>query len=551
MIFMGGWESGTSLDTWTSGSYGAGAGVSTAFRRGSQYAMLFTNTTDSCKKVLPVGKDELFVQFAVFWVDDPADGVYLNFKDGLFNFASVRISGFRLALLFGNYSVAYSEVIFQTGCWYVIEVHLKLHATDGIFEARVNGLNACSFTGCTRSDACVARWRFEPGVDIVADSVGSNTLINSNVNSNNSVYREGSGSAEFDGSSSYFYIQDSNLSSNFPLKSPASGQDFTIMFWFYPDITTNNPYIISKANSFIFRCSTTTIWVEFFEMVGHNSSISGPSIAATNWYHAALRVFVRDSILINLRLYNATSTAVSNTSFSSTSSLGSFANSTSDLRIGNSALSAYFDGKMDEMLVFKGTLGDSVVDAIRTSTYTAFTPTQINAVELVTPTSNDVYFDDVIINDTSGSYNNSWPNQARISKLNAIGDGSTQQFTGPFAKKHWEIMQCNPSKTFFLSAGSTGLTEILDIDSTPVLTTDICALDAIAYGRTEPVSGVAPDVNSFTFFLKSGSDIYNATSPITLTSGLSIVEYIWETSPISGVTWSSAEIDGLYLGVKT
>lgn len=563
MIFMSGWETGFATDTWTSGSFGTGTGVSTTYRRGSQYSMLFTNSTDTCKKVFATGKDELYVQFAIFWIDDPADGSYLYLKDGLFNIAAVGVASSRLLLRLGSTHVATSEVIFQAFTWYVIEVHLKLHATNGVFEARVNGSNVCSYTGVTRSESCVARWRFESGVDIVADSVGSNTLINTNVNPETSIYREGAASADFDGSSSYFTITDENLSSDFPIKSTKYCQDFTVLFWVYLDNVTGSPYLFYKQNSFTARFSTTSFWYDLYDITGSYTSSNISGFSATTWYHFGLRVYTENLSQINCRVYNATTTAVTNTVLSNSFGLGSMPTSNSNLYIGSTGAGSYLNGKLDEMIVFKGLLGDSAVDSIRTGTYTAYTQTTINAIELASQTNNDVYFDDVIVNDTSGSYNNSWPNQARISKLQAMDDGPIRQFTGPFAKKHWEILQLYPvsGKAFYVSAPTTGLTEMLKIDSSPVMSTDILALEAVAIGRTEPISGATYGVNSFTFFLQSGNTIYEAAAPITVTANSTptnvgwmpyvLDRSLWETSPISGVTWTSTEIDSLYLGVKT
>lgn len=553
MIFMSGWESGLNLDTWTSGSFGTGSGVSTSTRRGSQYAMLFTNSSDTCKKVFSTGKDELYAQFAVFWPAEPDSGSYLNFSDGTLVIASVGVSGCRLVLYKGLNPVAFSDVIFQPNCWYVIEVRFKHHVTDGVIQARVNGTVVCTFTGNTRLDSnCVSRWRFETGGALTYDSIGSNTLNNVDVVSHGSIYREGSYSADFNGSSAYLYLTDANLSSDFPVKSGKIGSEFTLLTWLYLDGTSTG-YIIFKEDVWEIYLSTTYISCGFCDAINYGyvdvpTATLTITLASATWYHLAFRIYGKNS-RVDLRAFNATSSAIITDSYTSTSSIkGYLRTKSTDFRVGSTS----FDGKLDEMIIFNGLLSDNAIDSIRTGTYEGYTQQSVTAVSLVTPTSNDVYFDDVIVNDTSGSRNNSWPNQARISKLQAIGNGPTQQFTGPFSKNHWEIMQCYPSKTFFLSAGATGLTEILDIDSSPVLTTDILAVDAVAIARVEPISIATPaGISSFTFFLTSGATVYDASLSHSPTTSVAVYDYIWESSPISGLTWTTTELDSLYLGVKT
>lgn len=551
MLFMSGWETGTSLDTWTTYSLGAGSGVSSAVRRGSQYSILFTNASDYCNKTLSPGEDELYAQFAILWTSTPTDGRYLIFADGDVDIASVYISGRRLALRISRTNVAFGKTILQVNQWYVIEVHYKAGTSDGVFVAKIDGVEECSYSGNTRIDGnCAARWRFESGA-LTTDSTGTNTLTNYNVTSNTSDKMEGGGCAEFDGTTAYFEILDDNLSADFPLKSTVYGKDFSVLVWIKADVLSNYRTIFDKTDCIWANIdSTYTAPAVDIELISNHEQSTVISTAAWStgiWYHVAIRVYGQTSI-VHYRVFN-NSTGVATNYFELGNNEGvPYRSLNGSLKIGQSTNTYFLDGKMDEFLVFNGILGDNAVDSIRTGTYSGYTPTKIKNIIVRSPTANDVYIDDVIVNNTSGSYNNSWTGCAHISALLPMGEGSTQQMVGPFAKSHSQALRFYPTRTFFISAPAAGLTETFELDNTPALTTDILAVDAVAVAKTETYN---PDVSSFKFFLQSGNTSYVSTATFTMTPGLSVVHNLWETSPISGITWTSTELDSLYLGVKT
>lgn len=76
---------------------------------------------------------------------------------------------------------------------------------------------------------CVLLWRFENGA-LETDSIGTNTLTNTSVTSDTSIYVEGAGSAYWN-NSPYFQITDANLDTGVPFKSSNTDTQVTFAFW--------------------------------------------------------------------------------------------------------------------------------------------------------------------------------------------------------------------------------------------------------------------------------------------------------------------------------
>lgn len=191
------------------------------------------------------------------------------------------------------------------------------------------------------------------------------------------------------------------------------------------------------------------------------------------------------------------------------------------------------------------------LNGVQELTYSGNTgSTLVDGIQLKTPTNNDVHFDDVIVNDTSGDYNNTWPDRMFIAGIPAVANSDTVQMQSPVSIDNYYIASSfvRPyNLNFFTAANSTSLTELYDAEPSPIFVTNICAVSLVSYAHTFLYS---PNVTAFKFILRSGTTVYES-SELSVTSNLSVFTNIWETSPTSGVTWTSSEFNSLDVGVRT
>lgn len=223
---------------------------------------------------------------------------------------------------------------------------------------------------------CVALWRFEDGA-LTADSKGTNTLtaVNTPV-ADTGDYREGAACVDLEaGDSDYFKITDAALDADFPLKNGDSVKKLTWCLWIKKESTyVTTGYILGKYSTVDTKRSLALVVTSGVLQVfwGYNGGASyetidtSIAIADGEWYHIGLVV---DGIAktISVRVYKLSNTTVYTYSTSPANELNV---EDAELRMGvRGDASGNYDGKIDEIVVFKSLLTDANIDAIRNGTY--------------------------------------------------------------------------------------------------------------------------------------------------------------------------------------
>lgn len=225
---------------------------------------------------------------------------------------------------------------------------------------------------------CVALWKLDANVQ---DSKGGNHLTAVNSPSyDSSDKKEGSYCIDLEkDSSQYAYITDANLASGFPAKSGTSEQSFSVCFWmkaeslsgYYPGLV-GKWYAASNQRSF-----WTSIGASYklYFIIGYNSGASSTSLTfgtgftSGRWYHVAV-VYDASTNGMKIRIWDDYNSALLGSNATGTAS-GDMSPTASQLEIGriDSDNSRCFDGKIDEVVIFKKVLTDAEIDAIRAGTY--------------------------------------------------------------------------------------------------------------------------------------------------------------------------------------
>lgn len=157
------------------------------------------------------------------------------------------------------------------------------------------------------------------------------------------------------------------------------------------------------------------------------------------------------------------------------------------------------------------------------------------------------YYDDIIVNDISGSVNNSWPNGAKIVKLKPNADGSTKQWTPSAGSDHYALVdEAVPSGTDFLQSTTAGEVEELALENLPAEALSIAALKADFWGlkgSTTAPTQVKLGVR------KNGSNYMSSAKELPLAQGQ--VTHIIDSDPEDSSVLTPSEVDALQLVLES
>lgn len=228
---------------------------------------------------------------------------------------------------------------------------------------------------------CVALWKFDNNPN---DSKGGNDLTEVNTPAYDSGdKKEGTHSIDFEkGSSQYCTITDANLDAGFPGKSGTSEQSFSICGWFkLESLPTTIPYGIVGKYNYSNNQRSYLVWLDADDKVnfsiGYNGGTSATAIIFATacqvgrWYHFGVVYDASDNSM-KLRIWDDTAQALLDNNQTGTAD-GDMSPDSAPFEVGRyNSDTLCFDGKEDEVVVFKDVLSDAEIDQIRAGTYGAY-----------------------------------------------------------------------------------------------------------------------------------------------------------------------------------
>jgi hypothetical protein len=163
------------------------------------------------------------------------------------------------------------------------------------------------------------------------------------------------------------------------------------------------------------------------------------------------------------------------------------------------------------------------------------TDTTVNNIRWGNITSGYFYVDDIIVHDTAGTMNNSWPDGAKVYYMVPTGDGATKEWTPSAGSDHYALVDEVPPSV-----------DILTFPDLP--------------GNAQSVKAVIPEVYAFkgsstpptrlALGIEIGAEgvAYSADKDLALAQG--IVRNVWESRPGGGY-FSVQDISNLSLYLKS
>lgn len=166
-------------------------------------------------------------------------------------------------------------------------------------------------------------------------------------------------------------------------------------------------------------------------------------------------------------------------------------------------------------------------------------------------TNGELYVDDIAFNDTTGSFENSYPGLGGVFFLKANGDGSQSDFTPSTGVNHYACVDDVPGNTTDWVQGLTsGDQELFDIEDTPQYVTTINVVQP-CYQAAVAVSGS----NELRDIVDDGATIYSGDDTNTIISIAPAYvlyrgkQYYEQPDGVSGA-FDATALDALAVGIE-
>ena len=234
---------------------------------------------------------------------------------------------------------------------------------------------------------CKALWRFENGA-LTVDSKGNNTLSCTGVTANTTDYQEGGACGNFEATdpADYLTITDTNLDAGFPLKNGDTNKKISVCGFVKIESFASNPAYWWAKYEAVNGGRSLGLKIGGDGTIGVNKGYSNGNvydnilttfgaISAGVWYHIG---FTYDDATRrwNFRVWNMNTNSLHGDQ-GNTAANTIYVNTTLVAIGARSGLTrGFFDGMIDEVVVFDDILTSAEIDQIRAGTYgagTAFT----------------------------------------------------------------------------------------------------------------------------------------------------------------------------------
>jgi hypothetical protein len=226
---------------------------------------------------------------------------------------------------------------------------------------------------------CVALYKFD---NDATDSIGGNDLTPVNTPTYDSGdKKEGTHSTDLEhDSTQYFTIADGDLDAGFPGKSGTSEQSFSICCWVKPESIPSGVWHapVCKSNVASDIMSYAIVLqndgkINLF--IGYNGGADfdylpfDTALSTGIWYHVAVTYDSSDNGM-KIRIWDDNAGSLLDSNKTDTAA-GDMSPDSAPLEIGrwDGSDTRTFDGKIDEVVIFKDVLTDDEIDEIRAGTY--------------------------------------------------------------------------------------------------------------------------------------------------------------------------------------
>jgi len=190
------------------------------------------------------------------------------------------------------------------------------------------------------------------------------------------------------------------------------------------------------------------------------------------------------------------------------------------------------------------------INTTATSEYTGDTQegatAEMASIRLGAPSSGWIpqkYFDDIVINDATGSFNNSWPGAGGIRVMVLSGAGSNTDLTPSTGSNYACLDEIPASDTDYVSGSTADNYDLYTLDTSNIPAS--CTVNAVKWSARAKVS---EDAANITPVIRSESTT-EQQSDISLSTSYVVKSLIMDADPIDDAAWDRDKIVALEIGV--
>lgn len=155
--------------------------------------------------------------------------------------------------------------------------------------------------------------------------------------------------------------------------------------------------------------------------------------------------------------------------------------------------------------------------------------------------------DNLVVNDTLGDYNNSWPGATRIRLIRPSAAGSSAQWSRSTGVTNYTLVDdVTPSNDADYVYAPSGSMVDLYAMANPVAETDTIYWISVDYW----MKGCSLNINDITPLIKIGATTYEG-AVLHVPYSLEIVKQLWEVSPATSAAWTVDELTNLEFGMRS
>ncbi len=160
----------------------------------------------------------------------------------------------------------------------------------------------------------------------------------------------------------------------------------------------------------------------------------------------------------------------------------------------------------------------------------------------------NLYFDDIAVNDTAGSYQNSWIGQGGVYLLKPTADGAQNDWTPTSGTTNWDKVDEIPKNTTdWVQAQSSGSVELYELEDLPA---EVKTVDLVEVVYQVALSQAG--YNEVQDLIRWGTTNYAGTIQPVTTEHPNYALYkgtVWYTRP-DGTAWGTADVAALQAGYQ-
>lgn len=156
------------------------------------------------------------------------------------------------------------------------------------------------------------------------------------------------------------------------------------------------------------------------------------------------------------------------------------------------------------------------------------------------------FLDDIVINDTTGSFNNSWPNQMKIVLLKPNSQGDYSEWDKEGGILGYDLVNNVPSDpSTYVYSTTSSQREMYQLENLPDEAETVSVVRGSAWANRS-----SKNLSQLIFEAKTGGSIYSSSGQ-NLYLAPHHTSYAWDYNPNTGVAWTVNDVNLMQGGIKS